>query len=79
MRVGGRLACDAVDPELGRGEILALLGQNGAGTSTLIEILASVVAAHSGELQLDGRPFFPGSADSARIAFIHQDRGSSTG
>ena len=35
---------------VGRGEIVALLGENGAGKSTLIKILAGVYAADSGAI-----------------------------
>jgi len=37
-----------------RGEIRALLGSNGSGKSTMIKILAGIVAPNSGEMLLDG-------------------------
>lgn len=71
---GGTLAVDDVDIDLHEGEILALLGQNGAGKSTVIKMLAGVHQPDSGEFYLDGEPYHPGTSNH-RIAFIHQDLG----
>lgn len=38
------------------GEIRALLGSNGSGKSTMIKILAGLVAPNSGEILFDGKP-----------------------
>ena len=71
---GATKAVQNVDLTLGRGEILALLGQNGAGKSTLVKILAGVFAADSGEVMLDGKPYDL-RRDRDAIAFVHQDLG----
>lgn len=71
---GGTLAVDNVSFDLARGEILALLGQNGAGKSTIIKMLAGVYLPDAGEMMLDGAPHNPRDAKNA-IAFIHQDLG----
>ena len=71
---GGTRAVSDVSLDLRRGEILALLGQNGAGTSTLIKMLAGVYAPDAGTMALDGAPYDP-HADRSGIAFIHQDLG----
>ncbi|MFO1068553.1 MAG: sugar ABC transporter ATP-binding protein [Geminicoccaceae bacterium] len=73
-RFGGTLAVDDVSFELRRGEILALLGQNGAGKSTVIKMLAGVYPADGGEFRFAGEAYAPSSHDR-RIAFIHQDLG----
>ena len=38
------------------GEICALLGSNGSGKSTMIKILAGIVAPNGGEILFDGKP-----------------------
>lgn len=71
---GGTLAVDNVDLDLHKGEILALLGQNGAGKSTVIKMLAGVYEPDAGDMFVDGAPFTP-RANDHKIAFIHQDLG----
>jgi ribose transport system ATP-binding protein len=61
---------------LGRGRILALIGQNGAGKSTLMNIVGGVVRPDSGAMRLDGAPYaphLPRDATRHGIAFIHQE------
>ena len=71
---GGTLAVDDVSFDVPRGEVLALLGQNGAGKSTVIKMLAGVYKPDAGDMAIDGHPHDPYSAKNA-IAFIHQDLG----
>ncbi len=59
---------------LGRGEILALLGENGAGKSTLIKILAGVHKPDAGRILFRGEDV-SGAVTRLPIAFIHQDLG----
>jgi len=40
---------------LGRGEVLGLVGDNGAGKSTFLKILSGVISASSGEIFADGK------------------------
>lgn len=47
-RFGGRAALEPISFEIGRGEILALAGENGAGKSTAIRILLGLVRADAG-------------------------------
>jgi ABC-type sugar transport system ATPase subunit len=53
---GGVAALHGATLTLRAGEIHALLGENGAGTSTLLKTLAGVHRADAGEIQLDGAP-----------------------
>ena len=56
------------------GEVLALLGQNGAGKSTVIKVLAGVFQADAGVIRLAGAAHDPRSKTGG-VAFIHQDLG----
>ena len=70
-RFGATQALDAVSFDINAGEVLALLGANGAGKSTVIKILAGIYSPDSGSItSQDG-----GNLNSIRFAFIHQDLG----
>jgi ABC-type uncharacterized transport system ATPase subunit len=79
-RFGDLLANDGIDLDVGRGEIVALLGENGAGKTTLMNILFGHYLADSGEIGIakpDGRwvmltPGSPQAALSAGIGMVHQ-------
>ena len=51
---GGHQALNAVDLEIGKGEIFALLGPNGAGKTTLISIVCGIVTPSAGTVLVDG-------------------------
>jgi ABC-2 type transport system ATP-binding protein len=53
-RYGTRVALDALDLQLRRGEFTALLGPNGAGKSTLFQVLTGLFAADEGEVEVAG-------------------------
>ncbi|MCX8238400.1 MAG: ABC transporter ATP-binding protein [Akkermansiaceae bacterium] len=53
-KFGGNEALKGVSFEVERGEIYGLLGHNGAGKSTTLGIILSMVAAGSGEVMIDG-------------------------
>ncbi len=75
-RYGGVHALEDAQIEFGRGRIHAVLGENGAGKSTLIKIMAGVVQADSGTMELEGRPVTfrnPAAATAAGIACIFQE------
>ena len=52
---GGILAVNDVSLEVERGEIVTLLGANGAGKSTILMAVSGVVPCISGTILLDGR------------------------
>lgn len=63
----GRLrVLQEIDLSLGRGEVLAVVGENGAGKSTLMKILSGVIpaASYDGEFFVDGQV--------AQFASVHE-------
>ncbi|KQV81205.1 sugar ABC transporter ATP-binding protein [Rhizobacter sp. Root1221] len=65
-----------VDLQLAPAEIHALLGENGAGKSSLMNVLGGVVAPVRGTVTIDGPTAdlrTPRSAQRAGVAFIHQE------
>lgn len=50
------LANDDVSFTINKGEVVALLGENGAGKSTIMKILYGLYHATSGEILIDGKP-----------------------
>jgi ribose transport system ATP-binding protein len=75
-RYGAQLALRGVDFSVGRGEIVAVVGENGAGKSTLSKILGGAIRPDSGELRLDGEVLHlnsPREALGAGISYIPQE------
>jgi len=75
-RYGSVTAIDGADFELYPGEILAVIGDNGAGKSSLIKALAGAVIPDEGEIRLDGKPVHfksPLEARQAGIETVYQD------
>jgi len=54
LRFGGVVAADAIDFELTEGEHLAVVGQNGAGKTTFINICTGFLRPDSGRVEFDG-------------------------
>jgi fructose transport system ATP-binding protein len=69
-RYGHVTALDGMDFELRAGEILAVIGDNGAGKSSLIKALSGALIPDAGEILLDGRPVHFRSPIEARRAGI---------
>lgn len=64
-----------LDLQLRAGEVLALLGENGAGKSTCVKMLAGIYPPDTGTVVLDGEPITfatPLDAHAAGIAVVHQ-------
>ncbi len=75
-RYGQVTALDGSDFELRAGEILAVIGDNGAGKSSLIKCLSGATIPDEGEIRLDGKPIHfksPLDARHAGIETVYQD------
>jgi len=75
-RYGQVTALDGVDFELRAGEILAVIGDNGAGKSSLIKCLSGATIPDQGEILLDGQAIrFKSPKDARRsgIETVYQD------
>ena len=55
-RFGDLVANDGVDFDVRRGEVHALLGENGAGKTTVMRIAYGLTQASAGEILVDGQP-----------------------
>ena len=75
----GNRVLTSFEMSIGRGEVHALLGENGSGKSTFIKILAGVVAPDAGgEVVVAGRELTFGSPAASAdlgVRFVHQDLG----
>jgi ribose transport system ATP-binding protein len=75
-RFGGVVALHAADFVCEPGEIHALLGENGAGKSTMIKVIAGVQQPDSGTITYDGQPApytDPAGAVAAGIIPVFQE------
>ena len=75
---GRTVVLKEVSFELRQGEVLALLGENGAGKSTCVKLLAGVHTPTMGSVVVDGMPAdfqSPADASKAGVAVMHQHPG----
>ncbi|MDO4478804.1 MAG: sugar ABC transporter ATP-binding protein [Lachnospiraceae bacterium] len=59
-----------------KGQIVGLVGENGAGKSTMMNVLDGIYQKNGGEILVDGKPYNPhGPKDAAAagIAFVQQE------
>jgi len=62
--------------EVHGGQVLGVVGENGSGKSTTMNLLTGILPPDGGTMLLDGMPFRPASrreSDAAGIAFIQQE------
>jgi ABC-type sugar transport system ATPase subunit len=73
---GAVKALSGVSLEFRRGEVHGLVGANGAGKSTFLNIVGGVITPSSGVILVDGEERTigrPRDADALGLAFIHQE------
>ncbi|MER8587342.1 ATP-binding cassette domain-containing protein [Mesorhizobium sp. M1338] len=69
-------ALKGISFSIGKGEVVALLGDNGAGKSTLVKIIAGGLEPTSGRMLFEGKEFLarsPAEAEAAGIETVYQD------
>lgn len=74
-RFGKLAANNDVSFDLPKGKVLALLGENGAGKSTIMNVLCGLYLPDEGQIEVDGAPMTLGSPRSslnAGIGMVHQ-------
>ena len=75
-RFAATQALSDVSLEVAAGEIHALVGENGAGKSTIVKVFAGIYQPDAGTVVLDGKPTLlhgPAHARSLGIAVVHQE------
>jgi len=75
-RYPGTLAVDAVDFAVRPGEVHALMGENGAGKSSLMKILAGMFADYTGSILIDGQDVAlhsPAAAKEHGVGMVYQE------
>ena len=75
-RFGGVEALRDIDMDVRSGEAMGLVGENGAGKSTVVKILTGIHVPDRGEVHIEDRPFTftrPRDAAEAGVAAIHQE------
>ena len=74
-RFGAVVANRAVDLAIRPGEVLALVGENGAGKSTIVNMLSGLLLPDEGSILVDGQPVSlasPAQSVRAGIGVVHQ-------
>ncbi len=74
-RFGKVWANKNVSISVNKGEILALLGENGSGKSTVVNMLSGIYTPDSGQILIDGKEVkfnSPNDAIKAKVGMVHQ-------
>ncbi|PYB72442.1 ATP-binding cassette domain-containing protein [Rhizobium wuzhouense] len=76
MNFGAIEALKGISFSIGKGEVVALLGDNGAGKSTLVKIISGGLQATSGRMLFEGHDYqakTPAEAKAVGIETVYQD------
>ena len=75
-RFGERQVLNGLSLQVERGEVVGLLGPNGCGKSTVLNIICQLLQADAGQVQLMGQPIMEKSTHvRARIGYCAQESG----
>lgn len=73
-RFGSRHVLNGLNLQVARGEVVGLLGPNGCGKSTVLNIVAQLLRADAGEVRLMGEPLVKlGAQARARVGLCAQE------
>lgn len=61
---------DGIDLDVGRHSVVALVGPNGCGKSTLLRVIAGLLPAAGGSVEVEGRPV---SGPDPRVGLVFQE------
>ena len=70
-------ACNDISMEIARNEVVGLIGENGAGKSSLLKILTGIYQPDRGTIEINGRRVDfrrPQDAAAAGIGVVHQEQ-----
>ena len=73
---GRNRVLDHINLDVKRGTVMGLMGENGAGKSTMMKCLFGIYNKDEGEIELDGHPIsFSGPKDALEngVAMVHQE------
>ena len=73
-RYGRSPALEGLDATIARGDVVAVLGENGSGKSTFLKVLVRILPVAGGELRFDGRSLsqIPRRDLARRVAYVPQ-------
>lgn len=66
----------SIDMDVLEGEVLGIVGENGAGKSTMMNLIGGILKPDGGSMRLLGDPYMPSGPKAAQksgIAFVHQE------
>lgn len=69
---GGRTLFSGLDLSVGPGELIAIMGESGVGKSTLLNIIAGLDRADTGDVAIEGAAL--GTLDEAAVTRLRRDR-----
>lgn len=72
LELGGRTIVADIGFTVARGEFVSVIGASGCGKTTLLRLLAGLIAPSHGKVRLDGRPV---TTPSRQVALVFQDYG----
>jgi NitT/TauT family transport system ATP-binding protein len=72
LELGGRTIVQDIGFTVARGEFVSVIGASGCGKTTLLRLLAGLIAPSHGKVRLDGRPV---TTPSRQVALVFQDYG----